>query len=328
MVHSSGVRARWCSPMARYSVAGNWKVIGRPSAIRSLVPAETSRRPAVPADGRRPTRSSSRDGSAEMKPLSKYTVAGLFAFMAVSSAVAAAQEAANQNHPPTSSEPTGGPAPVHDLSGTWLGAGEAAMNKRMPPMTPEGQAKLKINIPDPFSATSNDPWKTCDPFGMPRIVNNEIREIGFATMPDRIVILENYAKVWREVWTDGRPLPKNVGHQGGPSTMYFGYSVGHWEGNNTLVVDTVGMDDKTWVDRRGYPHSIDAHVIERYTRTDHNHLTMTETVEDPAYYTQPFVIAKADYRRIAGQDNPTVAVPFSNESMCMPSEALEDPNPG
>jgi len=179
-----------------------------------------------------------------MRYLPKYSVLGLLAFLAFSS-VLAAQEPQNQNQPRKADEETGGPAPVHDLNGTWLGPGEPALNNRIPPMTTAGQAKLKLNVPDPFSATSNDPWKTCDPFGMPRIVNNEIREIGFATMPDRIVILENYAKVWREVWTDGRQLPKNVGHKGGPSTMYFGYSVGHWDGNNTLVFDTVGMDDKT-----------------------------------------------------------------------------------
>jgi len=253
---------------------------------------------------------------------SKYAVVGLLAFLAFSS-VLAAQEPQNQNQERKANEATGGPAPVHDLNGTWLGPGEPALNNRIPPLTAEGQAKLKLNIPDPFSATSNDPWKTCDPFGMPRIVNNEIREIGFAAMPDRIVILENYAKVWREVWMDGRTLPKNVGHKGGPSTMYFGYSVGHWEGDNTLVVDTVGMDDKTWVDRRGYPHSIDAHVIERYTRVDHNHMSMAETIDDPVYYTASFVIAKADYRWIAGQDDPKVAVPFSNEYMCIPSEAIE-----
>jgi hypothetical protein len=106
--------------------------------------------------------------------------------------------------------------------------------------------------------------------------------------------------------------------------MYFGYSVGHWEGDHTLVVDTVGMDDKTWVDRRGYPHSIDAHVTERYERLDHNHLNVTETLDDPAYYTKPFVIAKAAYQWIQFQDKPTAAVtPFSNEYMCIPSEAIE-----
>jgi len=218
----------------------------------------------------------------------------------------------------------GGPAPVRDLSGSWVGPNEASLNNRIPPMTPEGEAKLKLNIPDPFSAASNDPWKTCDPFGMPRIVNNQIAQIGFAQMPDRVAILEYQARVWREVWTDGRPLPKNVGHKGAPSTMYFGYSVGHWEGNNTFVVDTVGMEDKTWVDRRGYPHSIDAHVIERYTRVDHNHMDFTETLDDPAYYTQPFIIAKNAYRWVRGQDDPkAAAIPFSNEWLCIPSEAIE-----
>jgi hypothetical protein len=252
----------------------------------------------------------------------KYSMLGVVAVLGLSSVVAVAQNAqpANQNrnggvtqNPPGKATDTGGPAPVHDLSGTWIGPGEPNLNNRIPPMTPVGQAKLKLNIPDPFSATSNDPWKTCDPLGMPRIVNNEIREIGFATMPDRVVIMENYAKVWREIWTDGRPLPKNVGRKGGPSTMYFGYSVGRWEGDSTFVVDTIGMDDKTWVDRRGYPHSIDAHVIERYTRPDHNHLNIEETLDDPLYYTKPFVIAKAEYKWIA----------FSNEYLCIPSEAIE-----
>jgi hypothetical protein len=260
----------------------------------------------------------------------KFSMLGLVALLAFSSFAAVAQNAqpSNQNRnggaPQNRTDDSpGGPAPVHDLGGTWMGPGEPSLSNRIPPMTPEGQAKLKLNIPDPFSATSNDPWKTCDPLGMPRIVNNEIGEIGFAQMPGRIVILENFAKVWREVWMDGRPLPKNVGHKGAPSTMYFGYSVGHWEGDNTLVVDTVGMDDKTWVDRRGYPHSIDAHVTERYTRVDHNHMNFSETLEDPAYYTAPFVIAKGAYRLIPGQDDPKVAIPFSNEYLCIPSEFIE-----
>src|SRR5438445_10149730 len=163
MARISGVRGRWCSPMARYSAVGNWKAIGHLSAIRNSDPAEMRRRPAVPRDGRRPTRSKSRNGSAEMKLLSKYSTAGLLAFFAVWSVVAAAQEPANQNHPPKPGEDTGGPAPVHDLSGTWLGPGEPELNNRIPPMTAEGQATSKLNIPHPCSATPTDPWKTCDP---------------------------------------------------------------------------------------------------------------------------------------------------------------------
>jgi hypothetical protein len=230
---------------------------------------------------------------------------------------------AMQNHLEKSDE-AGGPVPVHDLSGTYIGNGESRLMTYVPPLTPDGQAQLKLNVPDPFSGSSNDPWQTCDPFGMPRIVNNEVRTIGFATMPDRVIILENYSKIWREVWTDGRQLPKDVGHKGGPSSRWYGYSVGHWEGNNTLVVDTVGMMPESWVDRRGYPHSVDAHVIERYTRPDHNHLLMTESLDDPVYYTKPFVIATAAYKWIAGQDDPKVAqIPFADEQVCVPSAAIE-----
>ena len=260
----------------------------------------------------------------------------LVAMLACGSVIAVAQNAqpANQNRnaaaPPAAparaqraAEPPSKPAPVRDLSGMWAGSNEALLSNRIPPMTPAGQAQLKLNIPDPFSATSNDPWKTCDPFGMPRMVNNMNGQLGFAQMPGRIMILLGFARTWREVWMDGRPLPKNIGHEGGPSTMFYGYSVGHWEGNNTLVVDTVGMDDKTWNDRRGYPHSSDARVIERYTRTDHDHLTFTETLDDPTYYAQPFVMAKSDFRWVRGQDELNVEIPFTSERLCIPSQAME-----
>jgi hypothetical protein len=267
-----------------------------------------------------------------MRIPSKYSMLGLVGVLAFSSfARAQNPPPANQNrNAGTARNPSGkagdsggGPAPVHDLNGIWRGPGEALLSNRVPALTPAGQAELKLNIPDPFSASSNDPWKTCDPFGMPRAANNQIAQIGFAQMPGRIIILEGF-RTWREVWMDGRELPKKIGHEGGPSTTWFGYSKGHWEGDNTLVVDTIGMYEKTWVDRRGYPHSTDAHVVERYTRTDHNNLTFTETVEDPAYYTEPFLIAKGSLTWVRGQEDPSVAaIPFSVENLCVPSEAIE-----
>jgi hypothetical protein len=78
------------------------------------------------------------------------------------------------------------------------------------------------------------------------------------------------------------------------------------------------------MDRRGYPHSVDAKVIERYTRTDFDHLSMTETVEDPAYYTQnPFLFAKQDYRFVANQTDPSAPIPFTSDRLCIPSQASE-----
>jgi hypothetical protein len=204
----------------------------------------------------------------------------------------------------------------------WNGPGEALLTNRVPPMTPAGRAKLDANVPDPFSASSNDPWKTCDPFGMPRSVNNQNGTVGFAQMPGRIIIINGFNRTWREVWMDGRKPPKNIGHDDGPSAMFNGYSVGHWEGDNTLVIETVGMEEKTWIDRRGYPHSVDAKVIERYTRTDFDHMSMTETVDDPAYYTGgPFLFSKADYR--LSKIDPNAPVPFTSEQLCIPSQAMD-----
>ena len=100
--------------------------------------------------------------------------------------------------------------------------------------------------------------------------------------------------------------------------------MGHWEGDTTFVVETVGMDPTTWVDRRGYPHSVDAKVTERYDRPDHNHLTFTETIDDPAYYTQSFIIAKGALRWSRGQEDPKLAaIPFTEEHLCVPSQAIE-----
>jgi hypothetical protein len=209
----------------------------------------------------------------------------------------------------------GGPAPLRDLSGFWTGPAGATVLEP-PPMTPLGQARFKQNIPDPFSAQSNDGYKTCDPFGFPRSAITETRGMGFAQIPpDRILILTQFQKIWRVVWMDGRPLPKNVGAKGRPDTRWYGYSVGHWDGDFTLVVESTGLDDRTWIDKRGLPHSADARVEERYKRVDHNTLEVTITIDDPKMYTKPFVVAMNKFRWIPNQED--------EEQLCVPSEALE-----
>ena len=206
------------------------------------------------------------------------------------------------------------PAPRRDLSGTWTGPLEPKLGEASP-MTPLGQQRFKLNIPDPFSAHSNDPWGTCDPFGFPRSVTNETRGVTFAQLPDRIAIMTQYQKIWRTVWMDGRELPKNVGAKGGPDPRWYGYSVGHWDGDNTLVVDTNGVNDKTWIDRRGHPHSVDMRVQERYTRVDHDTLELTVTVDDPKMYTKPFVAVTNRFKWIPNQED--------DEQLCVPSEMID-----
>src|SRR5260370_8558540 len=144
-----------------------------------------------------------------MRSAFKYLMLALIAAPAFS-LVVLGQNAQPTNQNKQADEP-GGPAPVRDLSGSWIGPNEASLNNRIPPMTPEGQAKLELNIPDPFSAASNDPWKTCDPFGMPRIVNNQIAQIGFAQMPARVAILQYQARIWPQIWPHPPPPPTNPG---------------------------------------------------------------------------------------------------------------------
>src|ERR1700730_18887247 len=214
----------------------------------------------------------------------------------------------------------GGPAPKHDLSGSWAGPVAIDREAMVPPLTPLGQKLMSANKPEPtfhISGTNDSYARVCDPLGFPRNMVFELRGIAFATMPDRIVVLNQYQRAWREIWMDGRELPKNVGGAGkdAPDPRYYGYSVCRWEGDNTLVVETTGLDDKTWLTRMGYPHSIDAHVEERYNRLDHNDLQVTVTVDDLKIYTKPFQLGKVNFKWVPDQQ--------LAEQLCIPSEMLQ-----
>ena len=160
---------------------------------------------------------------------------------------------------------TTAPAP-HDISGIWdpgprgvqqLGAGampEDGKPEHQIPYTPLGLETLKLTQPSNgvrsvLPADSNDPAWHCDPQGLPREDLFELRTTQIYQMPDKILLLYEYGKVWRVIWTDGRELPKN------PEPRWFGYSVGKWEDDYTLVVQSTGMDERTWIDRAGRPHS-------------------------------------------------------------------------
>jgi len=208
------------------------------------------------------------------------------------------------------------PAPKRDLSGSWAGPiGAVQPVDPIPPMTPLGQKRFSLNRGN-FGANvadSNDPINHCDPLGFPRNAVFELRGLNIGQMPNRTLILSQYQRAWREIWTDGRALPKNAGSDapGAPDPRYYGYSVGHWEGDYTLVVDTVGTDENTWLDNYAHPHSAELHVVERYTRVDHNTLQVTVMIDDPVTYTKPFMLGKAIYKWIPEQD--------FEEQLCIPS---------
>jgi hypothetical protein len=101
-----------------------------------------------------------------------------------------------------------------------------------------------------------------------------------------IVIFEGGAHVWREIHMDGRPLPK----RDDLNPTYFGYSVGHWD-KDTLVVETTGFNEKTWLNFNGMMHTDQLTTVERITRPNLNTLHYEATVNDPGAYSAPWTIA-------------------------------------
>ncbi len=131
--------------------------------------------------------------------------------------------------------------------------------------------------------SKDDPEGFCLPPGVPRMMYTPYPTEIFQ-LPDRILfIYEGGAHVWRIIWMDGRKQPVD------PNPNYLGYSVGHWEGD-TLVVDSIGFNDRTWLDAAGHPHGEKLHVTEKFTRPDANTLRLEATIDDPDYYTKPWTV--------------------------------------
>ena len=194
--------------------------------------------------------------------------------------------------------PPGGPAPRRDLSGIWdggpTGVGatgqEAERAAARAPFTPLGEEMARENRPGNGPrkvqvAEINDPLSTLgDPAGFPRLVTFELRAVQIAQTANQVLMLYMFEKRWRTIWTDGRALPKEA------DPRWYGYSVGRWEDDYTFVVETIGMDDRTWVDNDGDPHSTALRVTERYHRVNQNTLELTVTIDDPQAYTKPWLI--------------------------------------
>jgi hypothetical protein len=219
--------------------------------------------------------------------------------------------------------PASAAAPPHDIAGVWTAARGLIGNtgNEASPMTPSGQEQFDANKPGygPRAvpvALDNDPMKYCDPLGFPRNIVWEMRAMEFVQTPAKVVQLFQYQRVWREIWTDGRPLPKNVGGSAAdaPDPRYYGYSVGRWTSPDTFVVDTVGTDERTWLDGYGHPHSGDLRVEETYHRVNRDTLYLKVTIDDPKMYTKPFVILPNLELKLQSK------MPLP-EQLCIPSEA-------
>ncbi len=98
-----------------------------------------------------------------------------------------------------------------------------------------------------------------------------------------LILFLNQDLTYRQIFLDGRKLETN------PNPSWMAYSVGHWEAD-TLVVESNGYNDRTWLDRNGHPHTEALRITERYRRKDFGHLELEETLEDPAVYAKPWTV--------------------------------------
>jgi hypothetical protein len=103
-------------------------------------------------------------------------------------------------------------------------------------------------------------------------------------MPGVLVMLFEGYHSFRQIHTDGRPLPSEL------EPAWFGYSVGKWQGD-TLVVDTLGLHEKTWLDDAGHPHSDALRIIERFRRIDFGRMAVEITIDDPKAYLKPWTVS-------------------------------------
>jgi hypothetical protein len=159
------------------------------------------------------------------------------------------------------------------------------------PFTPAGLAKYNQRDEE---AIVFDPGAHCWPEGYVRSWGTSYPAEIFQTPTRLAVLFENYG-AFHVIPTDGRDHPKNL------EPSWFGNSVGHWEGD-TLVVDSTGFNDKTWIDTARHPHSEAMHVVERFNRLDATHLGYEVTIEDPKYYAKPFTSKRVFVMMKPGQE--------------------------
>jgi len=215
-------------------------------------------------------------------------------FLALAAVACLSTAASGQQHP--------------DISGLWTRGGAAETPFRPPPSGPGPVTTLRLpgqtvpRLAGDYSAPILQPWaaevvrrqselvragktavkapqETCWPMGVPYIL-----ELNFHAQ-----ILDDGKQIvfLYERHNQRRIARLNASHPANVKPSWFGDSVAHYEGD-TLVVDTVGLDTRTWVDNFATPHTDKLHVVERYRRRDANNLDVTVQVEDPGAFTTPW----------------------------------------
>jgi hypothetical protein len=177
-----------------------------------------------------------------------------------------------------------GPAPrtadgKPDLSGVWYA------QRPVDPGKPEPLPWVQKLLQERAANNAKDaPGAHC----MPRGITNAgaLFIYRLVQTPKLLVMLfEDDIPSHRQVFLDGRSHPKDM------NPMWMGHSVGHWEGD-TLVIDTAGFDERSWLTAQGHPHTEQMHVIERFRRPDLGHLEIDITIDDPGAYSRPWIMKR------------------------------------
>ena len=178
--------------------------------------------------------------------------------------------------------PPSGPAPrtadgKPDISGVWWSPRTVDPGK--PEFLPSAQATAKKRVDD---NRKDSPQAHCLPNAATRI--GPLYE--FLQTKDRVVMIsDDDSPGFHQIYLDRKAHPKE------PDPLWYGDSIGHWEGD-TLVVDRVNFEDQVWLDQDAHPHSDQLHIIERYRRPDLGHLETEVTVEDPGILARPYTMKR------------------------------------
>jgi hypothetical protein len=172
-----------------------------------------------------------------------------------------------------------------DLSGVWMtGFGYTGnIAKDLKPgevsFQPWAEALYKQRV---ATNSKEDPQGRCVLSGVPRenVVPYPFKILNTNGM---IVILYEALHSYRQIFMDGRPLPKD------PNPTWMGYSIGHWDGD-TLVVESSGFVNNNWLDNSGHPGTEALHLTERFRRPDFGHIEAQITIDDPKAYTKPWTV--------------------------------------
>ena len=132
---------------------------------------------------------------------------------------------------------------------------------------------------------TEDPYAWCLPMGVMRYNPYPFRFIQNYThkKPTHLYIMYELMRTFRQVFMDGRKHPAEL------DPTWFGHSIG-WYEKDTLVIDTVGFNDKAWFDGRGTPHTEQLHTVERWTRIDAGHLATEVLIDDPGAFSRPLTV--------------------------------------